>query len=364
MENAVTLYLQGHGLENINQSFNNDQTLELLSFVGMPGVLGQMGFCDYNDKPIDVNIIEFLHNQYYKQNYNLGNLNSEAQEMLFDLTPEYLPEIYKKCDIFYDKGFTKTWPRWDRNFTFKPNPHENCRLCQNNPVNELEKDKDITFSNNCYAGRCLPERNINNLFCPEYGLTIVASSFPNDLKFTLAGSKNRINSNINMSLSNKEYWKNRASNQYKYLIDQIYNKKIISLTELNHLFKSMGFQHIYIYDPTCRSCQIDKLQAEQHRSLEIVKPTLTSNVITSQPTSSIIPEMNNSSNPINSQNSYIKPFQECINGICKIFPSKSKVDGGKTKKGKVFKKRKTINKKRKTLVSKKRKTIKNRVKKP
>jgi murein L,D-transpeptidase YcbB/YkuD len=161
-----------------------------------------------------------------------------------------------------------------------------------------------------------------------------------------------------MKLSNKTYWKNRASNEYKYLVDQIYNKKEITLTELTNLFQSMGFKYIYILDPTCRECDIAHNEVEQYVKTETTKPSNrtimnsnTESIYTSQPTNSFL---GNNQNTINkNSNSFVQPLQECINGICKIFPSKSKVDGGTTKKRKrkVFKKRRTNNKKRKTLVN-------------
>lgn len=337
-EEAVTLFIQGHGREYNDETFNNDHTTKLLSFVGISGELGDANFCDYNGKTIDINVIDFLHGQYSNQYNNNGNLDNESQDILFDILPEYLQKLYKKCNINYENGFTKTWPRWEREFFFEPNPHENCRLCKTKNNRRL--------NNNYINGRCLPERNKNNLYCPEYGLTIVASSFPDDFSFTLAGSQNRTQSNMNMTLSSKTFWKNRASNQYKFLIDKIYDEKEITLTELNLLFKSMGFKYIYILDPTCRECEINKQEAERNRSIETTMP-----VFTNQPTTSIIPEINYEKSNINNQNPYIQTFQNCYNGVCGLFHSKSKIDGGRkrtttnNKTKKVFEKRNTNKKK-------------------
>lgn len=350
-EEAVTIYIQGHGREYNDETFNNDQTTKLLSFVGMSGELGDAKFCDYNEKTIDINVIDFLHGQYSNQYYNIGNLDNESQDILFDNLPEYLQKLYKKCGLNYENGFTKTWPRWEREFFFEPNPHETCRLCK------TLKNKKL--NNNCNNERCLPERNKNNWCCPEYGLTIVASSFPEDLSFTLAGSKDRIQSNINMTLSSKTFWKNKASNEYKYLIDKIYNEKEITLSELNLLFKSMGFKYIYILDPTCRECEINKQEAEKNRMIETTMP-----IFTNQPTSSIIPEINSNVNSnTNNKNPYIQSFQNCYNGVCGMFQNKSKVDGGRKRKRKmktikVFEKRKTNKKIMKTIKKRKNNTRK------
>lgn len=112
----------------------------------------------------------------------------------------------------------------------------------------------------------MPKRNKNNICCPEYGLTVVNSSNVKDIPFTLSGSNNRIMANMNMYLPAKDYWKSRALPEYKYLVDQIYDEKYIHLTDLYLLFNSMGFQHIYIYDPTCRDCEIDDIRAQQYRN--------------------------------------------------------------------------------------------------
>ena len=325
MEEAVTLFIQGHGREYNDEPFNNDQTTKLLSFVGMSGELGDAKFCDYNGKTIDINVIDYLHGQYSNQYYNTGNLDNQSQDILFDTLPEYLQKLYKKCGLNYENGFTKTWPRWEREFFFEPNPHENCRLCKTTNNKRL--------NNTCINGRCLPQRNKNNWCCPEYGLTIVASSFPGDLSFTLTGSQNRTQSNINMTLSSKSFWKNRASNQYKYLIDKIYDEKEIMLSELNLLFKSMGFKYIYILDPTCRECEINKEEALINRSIETTIP-----VFTNQPTTSIIPEIKDENSNTNIQNPYVQTFQNCYNGVCGLFHNKSKIDGGKKKRNRKTKK--------------------------
>jgi len=366
MENAITLFIQGHGSENITIPFNNN-SLKLLSFAGKPGASGDLGRCEYyNNQPIFTIINNFLNNQYL----NHTNLDKESQGQLFSSISQDLQQIYENCDFIYDKGFTETYPVSERIFYFKPNLHETCRLCTNPEESSTENMITMENKDRCIAGRCLTERNKKNLCCPEYGLTVICSSFIEDARFTLAGNsfKERNNANINMKLSNKNYWKNRASNEYKYLVDKIYNQKQISLTELNVLFKSMGFEYIYIFDPSCRYCEIDPLEAEKYRNLELIKPSNrtiingnTEPIYSSQPTNSFL---NNNQTTINkNSNSFVQPIQECINGVCGLFQNKSKIDGGKTKRitRKVFKKRKT-NKKKQTIM-KKRKTARKTVKK-
>ena len=336
--------------KGVNKSFNNDKTVELLSFVGIPGELGTMKLCKkYNNKSIDLVVIDFLHNQY--KNYNA--LDNEDQNNMLQFTAEQLPSIYKNCGIIYDKGFSITWPRLEREFFFEPNDHENCRLCSELPENNITTNtlsiKDIrnnsnSVPNNCLYGRCLPERKKSNICCPEYGLSIISSSFSQDSAFTLSGVNDRVKSNLNISLSTKDYWKGRAAIPYKYLIDQIYNEKYIHLTDLTLLFKSMGFKNIYIYDPTCRECEIDKDKAEEYRSLENTIPNKEERIISQQPTNIVF---SSDENPLPKTNY----FDDCINGICGYF-NKTKVDGGRRKKGKQGKTRKVFRKKKKGISKK------------
>jgi len=237
-----------------------------------------------------------------------------------------LKEIYKNCDINFEHGFSYTWPRFEREFIFEPGVHENCRIC-----NDPEEEHIKFLTNKCVSGRCLPERNKKNICCPEYGLTIVASSFPEDKDFTLAGYGDRLKSNINVNLTARVHWRSRTPD-YKYLIDQIFKEKYINLTDLDILFKSMGFKHIYIYDPSCRDCEIEASLANEYAILERKPPSPTINVITEQP-GDYKPNPGNSR--INSGNSIVN---DCVNGVCRIF-QKSKVDGGTRKKRKHWKKK-------------------------
>lgn len=320
MDSAVTIFIQGHGKEDLNSGFNNNKSVELLSFVGKPGELGTMKLCNaYKNKPIDIVVLDFLHKQYSQ--YNL--LGNEDQNVIFHSTGDELPGIYKNCGINYENGFAFTWPRLEREFIFEPAPHENCRVC-----NDPEEANIPFLSNKCISGRCLPERKKNNICCPEYGLTIIASSFPEDSYYTLAGNTDRIKANINMNLMAKDYWKSRTMD-YKYLVDQIFNEKFIHLTDIDLLFKSMGFKNIYIYDPTCRDCEIMDQLAEEYKSLERRPPY---SVITNQPTN-FIPK----SSANYSGNSMV---DDCVDGICKIF-QKTKVAGGRGKTKKYLKNNKT-----------------------
>jgi hypothetical protein len=336
MEKAVTLYIQGHGSENIKVPFDNNGNVKLLSFVGIPGKSGLMDICDYyNKQPIDKVVIYFLQKNIEEKFHNQSSLNNQEQSKFLSDSKDYIKKIYENCDINYENGFTETYPISERYFFFQPGPddHENCRLCSNKACFD-EKVKRLELTNQICPKRCLEERNLNKLFCPEYGLFVVSSSFPADERFTLAGNsfKERLNANINMKLSNKTYWKNRASKEYKYLVDKIYNEKEITLTELSLLFYSMGFEYIYLLDPTCRDCEIQEYEVEEYKKTETIRPTERINnkqqkIVTIQPSNSIIPETSN----IKQKPSSIPTLNDCYKGFCNMFP-KSKVNGGKQRK--------------------------------
>jgi hypothetical protein len=337
MDSSITLFIQGHGREDINVSFNNDNSVELLSFVGIPGDFGRMKLCpSYKNVPIDILVLNQLHRKYFYNNSS----NYIDQQNIFNSMGEELKVIYKNCGINYKDGFSYTWPILEREFVFEPNEHENCRIC-----NDPDPEHVNFLSNKCISGRCLPDRNKKNICCPEYGLTIVTSSFPEDKDFTLAGYGDRTTSNININLMARDYWKNRTPD-YKYLVDQIYNEKYIYLTDLYLLFKSMGFNHIFIYDPSCRDCEIDEKKAEEYKNLERIPPS--ERIFTSQPTNIIF---SSDEDPVPKTNY----FEDCINGICGY--GKKKKDGGKSRR-KVYKKGKTRRKVFKKGKTKKIKKIK------
>lgn len=339
-EHAVTLFIQGHGTEDIDTEFDNkDNNTELLSFVGMPGKSGKMNFCGKNKEPIDMIVLRFLYNQY--ENHN--TIKKENQKQLFEFIPSILPDIYKYCSITIDNGFTLTYPIYDRVFYFSPNEHENCRKCIEPIYSSTKLQADINAEKRVSYKRCIQERDINNIICPEYGLTVVSSSFPEDKLFTLSGVtyNKRNDSNMNMRKSNILHWKNRASPEFKGLVDQIYNDKEISLIEIKDLFRSMGFTKIYIIDPTCRSCEIDPVKAQEIRDAELDPIKADIYRISKKRKREVIP----SPIPKVTSPNFI---QYCYSGVCSIFrksksnkKSKSKsnkIGGNKTKKMKFLKK--------------------------
>jgi hypothetical protein len=325
MAHEVTIFIQGHGSEDYTMSLKQSTNLNLLSFCGQIGALGEMKI--ENGIQLDIAALNIIKN-YYK-----NHLNDTQDEKLQGISYE-LPILYKRFGItFSNGGFKITQPVNQRTFFLTPNEHENCRIC-------------TEFS----SGICLESRT-RNVLCPEYGITVVNSSDPQDISFTLdtikEGSPTK-NVNINMSLSNFTHWKNKIINLNKkqQFEQKIINEKEVTLTELISFFQSMGFAKINIIDPTCRECcDIGKLKAivntviEQKRIKEaksLVDLMLPTTAIergsqTSPATRGISPQViNRDTDDGNDKNENC--FMNCLKGVCQRFCSKKKTLGGRIKK--------------------------------
>ena len=130
MEEAITLYIIGHGTENIKLPFNNsDESLKLLSFVGEPGKLGELFRCETNNQPIDKVVNFGIYNQILKNYSGKVTLNNQEQNNFFTSSGKMLENIYEKCGYPVENGFSVTYPLFERSFYLEPNIHEECRLC-------------------------------------------------------------------------------------------------------------------------------------------------------------------------------------------------------------------------------------------
>jgi hypothetical protein len=352
---SVTLYIQGHGEEDVQIS-QGIEGVRLLSFAGSAGVLGSMKKCT-NGEMVDIVTLKFLQ-QMYKTDTTL-----ETQEMLFDdILPDSLKDIYENfCNInFVGGGFKKTYPKTERTYFFAPNEHEDCRICKG-------QINDITGK---ISHRCLPIRDANSKYCPEYGITVVSSSFEEDHSFTLASDNSSKDVNLHLSLSAKNYWKNKAkknSTNQKSLefIDKLFEKLFSRekkpkayLTELIRLFHLMGFTRIFIIDPTCRTLARYNEPTGDYNASKAVKSLrrFALSVIESQkPRTNSIPNFSYSASKYNT-NTTSDPdsdkgiFERCLGDYCPGFlknSRKTKARGIRVKNPKKNKTLKNGNKKTK-----------------
>jgi hypothetical protein len=350
-ESSVTIFIQGHGREMPSQPFAKVDGLSLLSFSGSPGELGEMNFCK-NGEQIDVMAIKYIHKQYKNSSNN--------QENIYKKLPDGLRNLYEGCDIFYkNSGFITTYPHSQRVFYLKPNTHENCVKCVESGDN-----------------RCIFKRDLNTMYCPEYGITVVASTDPRDNGTTLATIDDRKKVNWSSSPAVMDHWYNRTDyNKNKYATKVYENLKLnkyIFLTELIYYFRYMGFGKIYILDPTCRyiddNNKIPKLKMAAKTVMEQRKPQNKMPNVVPYSTHNVLPQshtINRSLEPEpDNKNCTIKEeggiLQQCCSGICNIF-NKPKIDGGKTHKRKKRKMNQTKLKTTTKMKSTKRKKTKRRL---
>ena len=228
---SVTIFVQGHGSEDINKRITGMDNVELLSFSGLAGEPGRMAMCA--DESGTFRGVDMLCLEKIKERYT-GN---ETQENNIQLVAPELEALYNRCGIQYKRGgFTLTKPIRERTFFFEPNPHEDCAKC-------IETGNE----------RCIPKRNPVKRYCPEYGIVVVDSTDESDYGFTLSTSRGTQKSNLLMNNTTLEhYYRKSNANDKNFIREVITYYKQIELTMLVRFFKSMGFEHIYILDPTCR----------------------------------------------------------------------------------------------------------------
>jgi hypothetical protein len=322
-ETAVTIFIQGHGAEMPSQPFAKVDGVSLLSFSGSPGELGEMRFCDNNGLSIDINAIQYIHNKYKNSSSSIN------QTKIYSELPDGLRNLYEDCEIFYkNSGFITTYPHVQRIFYLKPNTHENCVKC-------------VKSGNN----RCIYKRDPNTKSCPEYGITVVASTDPRDNGATLATIDDRTKVNWSFSPAVMDHWYNRTEYNKNTYATKIYenlkSNKYIFLSELIYYFRYMGFGKIYILDPTCRYIDDDenKISKFKKAAMTVIERNERKNKIPNLvPYTTPIKQMNRSTEPEpDNTNCTTKEeggfLQQCCSGICNIF-NKPKIDGGKTHKRK------------------------------
>ena len=337
MSKTITLLLEAHGIEDLDTAIIAPK-IELLSFTGKTGELGDFGIID--NVSLEISILNLLRDLYSSQSQNQESVyNSENLVTSLRL-------LYKKTEINYKNGgFSRTYPRNQRFFSFEPNPHEDCRKCNN-----VDKADPI------YAKICIPNRNSEIKPCPVYGVVVVASSDIADLQFTLASTAASTNikllslSNLHMNKSAENYWFQKITNDsaQKKFQNMIQNNEV-SLTNLSQIFEAMGYTKIYILDPSCRGNDIihnSKFKSATYSIIEKKPREITSirHLITEQMERD--PQMEqNQVNQSTNLNNLCEMGSKCWENM--FGNKKQKINGGKNNKQKKTKKNKKKQKKTK-----------------
>jgi hypothetical protein len=245
--NPITLIIQAHGSEDLNVGLIANR-VQLLSVSGAPGELGIMSFCkDKNGKlsSLDINVMNMLKDAYSKRGSLFQHFMFNDVLINKDDPPGILQLEYENCGVTFDKngGFKPTKPFSERRFYFRPNPHENCEKC-------------IYGEGSAKCERCIPIRDSSKKMSPEYGLSIICTEIPEDYRHSLIGTE-RERANLHLNLPTRNYWRNRiprTSTQCITNFDKMFDTNEINLSELLTIFREMGYEDIYIIDPTCRDC--------------------------------------------------------------------------------------------------------------
>ena len=396
-EESVTLYISGHGAESFNRSYKENKNVYLMSFVGVPGLDNFKYRCPLNEEaPSPIQLLEFV-KKYYKDGLSKGKtqknffLNEKVSkelkqglknidERLLTKNEKYFNknfELYDKESSYIHKNlystafpinlYSTTIPVTERFYELKPGQYENYDECT------------AMYGNTTFI------KDRVNPFCPEYGITIVASTNPKDNGYTLVTAEDEIyknnlknfksldttdedkeyiireKSNINLNKATIEHWRKRAynysPNMFNFngnyithddfidmLISDIFNKKEITLTRLIYLFESMGFKKIYILDPTCRYSKETKSSKETKQQIksEKVNYQIDENPLLYPETDDIneTQSVDNETQSVDNENDNVcsklgSCVKKCVDNICEWVPIfKTKISGGKTKKTK------------------------------
>lgn len=274
----LTLLLQCHGAIHRGPVVSSSN-VKVYSLVGAPGLRAEISkSANPEDKgqTSDFLLGTVVHDVYrYELHHRAGISHTE----LLDKLTEPLKDLYTDCDISYPRGFEiQDNPKEFRKFYFHPSDHENCRSCIR------------TGSKRCSYPRIFGTRTTENdiVWCPEYGIFPVLSSDEHDYTHTIVsiGEKDRIG--VKRTLSRAEsnvpsdtifiepkniigeaaraYWRNKIVHnpdlrdgeplREKLLddFDTLCQTQEITIDRLVNVFQlGMGYTHLYIIDPSCRS---------------------------------------------------------------------------------------------------------------
>lgn len=267
-DNTITLFLSAHGSTLPEQGVNirKGLTCKLVSVAGATGIDGWMGQGDDSEEKVD-SFLYMLTTCGYTfrtdeklmkfDNKNTPEYNEEYEEKIKTIGGQ-LEEVLKKTGLLKEleknkDNFKMYVPTSNRNFTFKPASGERCG----------ETAEDI----------------LNTTYTGSYGLHVVHSTNANEQNYTLSGDYENDdifdNSNIIPELTfikgnkrpmkGRKFWKTKFTKSLKKTklsddekekakkyYDSFINDREITLDRLITIFDIMGYNKIYIIDPSCR----------------------------------------------------------------------------------------------------------------
>jgi hypothetical protein len=301
VKKSITLFIQGHG-ETLT---NEDGSLESMPFnkakhvtmFNIPGGVSVLGIANINPSSmtitskrgknipdielktpqVDLKLVDYIHKSYHALQTNRKNDKSiDVDKEGMKLNETNIPLIYANDNIPYfgddtesisrkhTSPFTITTPLYNKIYILHPSDHEDCE-------DEAE----------CSQGNCIHKRREFRV-CPEYGVTIVNSSVPEDIPYTLSGLEigKRLYANLNQKESRKkvgerrfsihEYWTRKLNStltRKSNIVDEDI-RKITSLTSNENIKRNLSDVKENIldsqslqeqsYDSMTRTYDIDK----------------------------------------------------------------------------------------------------------
>lgn len=282
--NTVVLHLSAHGIEYPKDDKPlltcNKTHISTLSFPGYVGTLGIMPVKQSRDTPaFDSASLAVIVNNYRSKGTNPIDHVEIMEENKRDVMSLLESKNYIQGMIALTGSSFNNYNglppfqilshiEYERVYIFEPNPHEDC-------------------DNNCegkWSSVCT-ERSLLDRKCPFYGLNIIYADKTADDKLNsfagISSSVLEVDStttkpdseyilehklgNLHQNSTLRNYWETRiyntkANKESKTIVGDIFHKLTrdneIKLSDLCVLFKFLGYQNIFIYDPTCRSCDI------------------------------------------------------------------------------------------------------------
>lgn len=227
---CITICIQGHG-DIVSKSnavdFIKSELRNNVSILNIPGGISRRGLMKAEcskmtvrgsrktavsnislcGQALDIMSMEYFHNLYRELSNNPNDIGCDVSKKGVEIIKENIPLIYNNAGMPYfhsvkhvmstpTEQYNLIKPHYNKLYKMYPNTHEYCDL----------------RTSKCEIGQCkLLRKRLRD--CPEYGITIIHSTIPNDTEYTLSGlptvydidieEENRLAINLNQTEGHK-----------------------------------------------------------------------------------------------------------------------------------------------------------------
>ena len=237
----IIVYISAHGEQHHYPLPPSNANVQMLGFQSAYGQYGMM-----KNKPLSFskNSLDEL-----AMRVTVKTLKSSKTDSLQTGFQQALPKELKKIylaslmtdDEFadFDEGFIITAPARDRTFYMKPNHDESHEFKPHYGIHII----DVQTNNSLFSSFAVEQHKSRHF---DHGNITTFSS--DDVNH-----RARINENINtISGAIRQISHPTTKDECIEIYDNMLFKSQVRLSELIFLFHSMGFQHVYFIDPSCR----------------------------------------------------------------------------------------------------------------